>query len=109
MSKSKSFWTRPEGITGAIFLMAGVFLLTRLVMGSIGALVAAFSTPLGMAAMLGALGVIFFIALDGKARNLVWYMYKSVMRWITGIFVQIDPIGILKSYVSELQSNLRKM
>jgi len=31
------------------------------------------------------------------------------MRWITGIFVQIDPIGILKSYVEDLKNNLSKM
>jgi phage shock protein A len=31
------------------------------------------------------------------------------MRWLTGLFVQIDPIGILKSYVEELKNNLRKM
>jgi TolA-binding protein len=62
-----------------------------------------------MAAVLGTLGVLVFMALDGKARNLLWYMYKSTMRWITGLFVQIDPIGILKSYVKELKSNLKKM
>jgi predicted nucleic acid-binding Zn-ribbon protein len=47
--------------------------------------------------------------LDPKMRNLVWYMYKSVMRWVTGIFVTIDPVGILKSYVDSLQDNLGKM
>ena len=31
------------------------------------------------------------------------------MRWVTGIFVEIDPIGILKSYVEDLKDNLRKM
>jgi predicted nucleic acid-binding Zn-ribbon protein len=31
------------------------------------------------------------------------------MRWITGIFIQIDPIGILKNYVDDLKGNLRKM
>lgn len=31
------------------------------------------------------------------------------MRWITGLFVNIDPIGILKSYIESLQSNLSKM
>jgi phage shock protein A len=31
------------------------------------------------------------------------------MRSVTGLFVQIDPIGILKSYVEDLQDNLRKM
>jgi hypothetical protein len=36
-------------------------------------------------------------------------MYKSVMRWVTGMFVTIDPIGILKNYVEDLEDNLRKM
>jgi len=31
------------------------------------------------------------------------------MRKITGIFVTIDPIGILKNYVGDLQDNLKKM
>jgi hypothetical protein len=42
-------------------------------------------------------------------RQMVFYIYKSFMRWITGIFVQIDPIGILKTYVDELRGNLGKM
>ena len=36
-------------------------------------------------------------------------MYKSIMRFVTGIFVQIDPIGILQSYVEDLKTNLKKM
>jgi predicted nucleic acid-binding Zn-ribbon protein len=36
-------------------------------------------------------------------------MYKSAMRKITGLFVTIDPIGILKNYVDDLRKNLRKM
>jgi len=31
------------------------------------------------------------------------------MRFITGIFIQIDPIGVLRSYVDDLKSNLKKM
>ena len=31
------------------------------------------------------------------------------MRYITGLFIQIDPIGILKSYVEDLKNNLKKM
>ena len=58
---------------------------------------------------LGVLGAIVYMVLDPKMRNLVWYMYKSVMRWITGVFVQIDPIGILKSYIDDLKDNLKKM
>ena len=36
-------------------------------------------------------------------------MYKSMMRSVTGVFVNIDPIGILKSYVEELEGNLVEM
>jgi predicted nucleic acid-binding Zn-ribbon protein len=42
-------------------------------------------------------------------RNLIFYIYKSIMRWVTGLFVQLDPIGILKTYIEELQGNLGKM
>ena len=56
-----------------------------------------------------ALAAIVYMVIDPKMRNLVGYMYKSVMRWITGLFIQIDPIGILKSYVEDLKGNLRKM
>jgi predicted nucleic acid-binding Zn-ribbon protein len=36
-------------------------------------------------------------------------MYQSTMRKLTGWFVTIDPVGILKNYVSDLEKNLRKM
>lgn len=107
--KPKNFWQRPEGVTGALFmggiLLGGGYLLYTY----IGAILAFASNLLGLAVVALALGAIIYMVLDPKMRNLVWYMYKSVMRWVTGIFVQIDPIGILKSYIEDLQSNLGKM
>ncbi len=107
--KKKSFWERPEGVTGMIFLtglaIGGGYLLYSLWSILLGAL----SNVLSLTALLLALGAILYVVLDPKARNLVWYFYKSVMRWITGIFVNLDPIGILKSYVEDLKENLRKM
>lgn len=107
--KPKSFWKRPEGVTGMIFLagliIGGGYLLYMV----LPALIALTSNILYLSLMLLALGAIVYMVLDPKMRNLVWYMYKSVMRWITGVFVQIDPIGILKSYVEDLKDNLRKM
>ncbi|MFT7451930.1 MAG: putative nucleic acid-binding Zn-ribbon protein, partial [Patescibacteria group bacterium] len=67
------------------------------------------SNILYLAGMLVVLAVIVYMVLDPKMRNLVGYMYKSIMRSITGMFVNIDPVGILKSYVDDLQDNLRKM
>jgi len=108
-SKSKSFWSRPEGVTGGLVLgglVIGAGLLITTFLSAISAFIA---TTLGLAVTLLVLGAIIFMALDSKMRNLVWYMYKSVMRAITGLFIQIDPIGILKSYVDDLKANLRKM
>jgi len=59
--------------------------------------------------LLAGLGALIYMILDPKMRNLIFYMYKSFMRWITGLFILIDPIGILKSYIDDLKDNLKKM
>ena len=107
--KPKSFWQKPEGVTGMIFLaglLVGGGYLAYMIIPFLATIV---SNVLYLSILLMALAAIVYVVLDPKMRNLVWYMYKSVMRWITGIFVQIDPIGILKSYVEDLKDNLRKM
>ncbi len=105
--KPKSFWKRPEGITGMIFLAALIggagFLLTAVNWAAIMA------NTIYLAGTLAVLGIVVYMVLDPKMRALVGFAYKSVMRWVTGLFVKVDPIGILKSYIDELQGNLRKM
>ena len=108
-TKSKSFWRRPEGVTGTLFLLALIAGGGYLLVQALPVLIGLASNVLYLAGMLLVLGAIIYMVLDPKMRNLVWYMYKSVMRWVTGIFVTIDPIGILKNYVEDLQDNLGKM
>jgi phage shock protein A len=107
--KPKSFWQKPEGTTGALFLAAILGGIGFLLFKYSGAILAMLQNTLGIVALLAVLGVIIYMILDPKWRTLVSYMYKSIMRWITGIFVTIDPIGILKNYISDLQDNLQKM
>jgi chromosome segregation ATPase len=107
--KQKSFWSRPEGVTGALFLAALIFGVGYITLASLGALLSFVATTMGSFISLMVLGTIIFMALDGKTRTLISYMFKSTMRWLTGLFVNIDPIGILKSYVEDLKSNLTKM
>lgn len=108
-SKPKSFWKRPEGVTGTLFLLALVVGGGYLFVTFLPTLIALASNVLYLAGMLLVLGAIIYMVLDPRMRNLVWYMYKSVMRWVTGIFVTIDPIGILKNYVEDLEDSLGKM
>ena len=107
--KPKSFWQKPEGTTGALFLAAILGGLGFLLYKFSATILAMLSNTLGIVALLAVLGLIIYMVLDPKWRTLVSYMYKSVMRWITGVFVTIDPIGILKNYISDLQDNLQKM
>jgi hypothetical protein len=107
--KPKSFWQRPEGVTGMITLAGLIIGGGFLIFTALPFLVGLVQSALGLAVTLLVLGAIIYMALDPKMRNLVGYMYKSTMRWITGLFVQIDPIGILKSYVDDLKANLTKM
>ncbi len=106
---NKSFWKRPEGVTGALVLIGaavGAVVLADKILPVLNSMV---NSAVGLAGGLAILGGIIYMVLDPKLRNLVWYAYKSVMRWITGIFVQIDPISILKSFIEDLEDNLRKM
>lgn len=107
--KQKSFWSRPEGTTGALFLTAILAALGYVLFTSAGAILAFISTTIGIVVSLLVLGAIIYMAVDPKMRTLVSYMYKSVMRKITGLFVTIDPIGILKNYIDDLKDNLKKM
>ena len=107
--KPKSFWRKPEGVTGAIVLAALLIGGGYLVATSLVGILTFLSTTTGLVVGLLTLGMIIFLAIDPKSRALFNYMYKSTMRWITGLFVQINPIVILKSYVEDLKENLQKM
>ncbi len=108
-TQNKSFWRRPEGVTGLIFLAGLTIGGGALLVAVLPALLAALQNVVYLSIFLIVIAAIAYMVLDPRMRNLIWYMYKSVMRWVTGMFVQLDPIAILKSYVQELKGNLQKM
>ena len=89
----------------AAIVLGGGYLLYQ----ALPTLIELAKNSLYLAGLLAALAGVIYVVLDPKMRNLIWYMYKSFMRWITGMFVQIDPIGILKSYIDDLKDNLGSM
>ena len=108
-NKPKSFWRKPEGVTGIIVLGGIVIGAGILISAFTSAIIGFLSSTIGLALSLLVLGIIIYLALDPKMRALVGYMYRSVMRWITSWFIQIDPIAILKNYIDDLKDNLKKM
>lgn len=105
----KSFWKRPEGITGGIFLGGIIFGAGYLLYKFLPFIVSILHNTVQAVIFFVILAAILYILFDKKFRTLVWYMYKSIMRAITSWFVQIDPIGILETYIEDLYKNLREM
>jgi len=105
----KSFWEKPEGKTGKLFL--GGFLLGGLYLlySGLPFLIKFCSDVLHLMLLAGGIGAVTFLALDPKVRNLFSYGYKMVMRWVTGVFIQLDPIAIIEGYIQDLTKNLGKM
>lgn len=108
-TKKKSFWSKPEGTTGMIF---GVGLLGALGWG-LYKLLPYIITLLQNAIYATVLGVVLFVMIwvlmDKRFWTLGWYLYKSIMRKITSMFIMIDPIGILKSYITYLEDQRTEM
>lgn len=105
----KSFWERPEGTTGMVFgigaILGGGYLLYKALPYIITLLEnTIYASVLGVAAFM-----ILWVIMDKRFWTLSSYLYRSIMRWITGLFIQIDPIGILKNYIEDLVKSLARM
>ena len=100
--KVKSFWERKEGFTGMLFGILGIGLVGWGLVTALPTLIALASGTITLVAMCVVLALMLMVVLDKRFWLLSWSMYQSLMRFITGIFVNIDPIGICKDYINQL-------
>lgn len=105
----KSFWKRPEGKPGMVLLLGllgvgGYFLAKALptIIEMMKNLYVAGALGLGLFAILT-------IVMNDRFRNTVWYLYKGLMRRITGLAIELNPIAILESYIEDLFEKIRKI
>lgn len=96
-AKRKSFWRRPEGITGALFIIAGLVGLYKILPYAITLV----ENSLYLGLMIGGVALVSYLVLSNK--ELIWYLYKTLMYNITKVFVTIDPISIAKVYIASLR------
>lgn len=105
----KSFWQRPEGKTGAIVATGAVVGGGVLLYKALPYIIVMLQNTIY--ACLLAFGALILTSplWSEKVRLLIRYFFMSAMRKLTGLFVEIDPIGILKNYVEDLRKSLGKM
>jgi hypothetical protein len=114
--KPKSFWERPEGTTGMLTLAllgVGGFFLAKAILPTVLSVLDMAIGAVGKAITLGALGLVLatmiYLVTNKQVQTLVKYGFKNIMRAITGVVIEIDPIGIMKNYIDSLKEKKEKM
>jgi hypothetical protein len=112
----KSFWERPEGTTGMLSLAVlgvGGFFVAQAILPTLIAFLGLAITAVGqgivLAALCAVLAAMLYVLTNRKFLTLVGYVFKSAMRKVTGMFVEIDPIGIMKNYIDDLKDRQADM
>ncbi|TAE24268.1 MAG: hypothetical protein EAZ91_20800 [Cytophagales bacterium] len=105
----KSFWSRPEGVAGMIFMLAaGGAFLYRL-NDILAWLIRVTENTLYLGALLAVLALVVFLVTSKDIRTGVFFLFKSMMRSLTGTIIQLNPIAIMKIYVDDLKDKRAKM
>jgi hypothetical protein len=105
----KSFWGRKEGKTGMIFAIGILAALGYGLYQILPFLITLTKNLLTLSILGICLFVLVYLVMDSQVRTLVWYLYKSLMRALTGLFIQIDPVGIIESYIAHLRKQLESL
>ena len=96
---AKSFWSRPEGKTGMIAIAA---LAGALIYGwgkIVPFLVSMLADTLHMVYLAAILAAVLFVLFSKRTHLL----FRLLMRALTGLIINIDPIGILKDHLSQMR------
>ncbi|MFN8353071.1 MAG: hypothetical protein U0Y10_01380 [Spirosomataceae bacterium] len=104
-----SYWSKPEGIVTLLVIGAG---------GAVGLyfwnkiaefLIKVTENTLYLGVLLAALALFVFLLTSKDIRTAAFFLFKTLMRKIAGIVVQLDPIAIMKIYIDDLKGKREKM
>ena len=97
-NKIKSFWKKPQGITGLLFFGALAYGFYKL----LPTLITFTENTIYLGLMVGGVAVLSYVILDNK--NIIWYGYKLAMYHITrAVYTGIDPIAVAKISIKKLE------
>lgn len=108
-AEKRSFWSRPEGILGLVVILAAAGVGLVYFNQILEFLIRVVSNTLHLAFLLGALALLVFLLTSRDIRTGAFFLFKTLMRKLTGLVIQLDPIAILKIYVDDLKQKRQKM
>ena len=105
-NEKKSMFDLPGGKLGmaimAILIAGGCIVLYRV----LPYLIVMAENTLYLMFMLGVIGIILYIAFDKRARQLISVGYFMLMRWLTGLVVELDPIAIVERRIQDMKKKI---
>lgn len=104
--KKKGFFERPEGTTGIIFMVLAAVALFIGADAILPFIINVLQNTLHAMILIGIIGSVVVLLLNDRFRIAVSTLFQLAMRKLTGLVVEIDPIGILKNYVTTLMKKL---
>lgn len=104
--QAKSFWKRPEGKTGALFLAgagaAAIFFGGPFLIALFSTLTTLLGQVIAATVYAAVLALLLIIVTSPRVHTLTKVLFQRSMRWLTGIIIELDPIAIMRSYIEDL-------
>tara|TARA_R110002124_G_scaffold281398_1_gene455577 strand:+ start:3153 stop:4169 length:1017 start_codon:yes stop_codon:yes gene_type:complete len=108
-SSKRSYWGKPEGITSLLFL-GGLGAVSLYYWNKITFfLIEVTQNTLYLGVLMAVLAFFIFLFTSKDVRTAVFFLFKTFMRKLTGVIIKLDPIAIMKIYISDLKEKREKM
>ncbi|WP_439558702.1 hypothetical protein [Dyadobacter sp.] len=108
-TSKRSYWSKPEGITSLLFI-GGLGAAALYYWNKIAAfLIEVTQNTLYLGFLMAVLALVIFLFTSKDVRTAVFFLFKTLMRKITGLVIKLDPIAIMKIYIDDLKEKREKM
>lgn len=97
-----TFWKRPEGKVGKWFNFAVIAALGYFLFQYRTDITSFVQDLMHMIWVCVGLAITLYVVLDNKLRNLLSFIYMQLMRGLTGIFVEMDPVAAIKKKIEDM-------
>ena len=108
-NSKRSYWSKPEGVT-SLLVLGGLGAAALYYWNKIAVfLITVTQNTLYLAFLAGLLAILIFLFTSKDVRTAVFFLFKTMMRKITGLVIKLDPIAIMKIYIDDLKEKRQKM
>ena len=103
--KAKSFWDRKEGTAGYVMMGGLIFFLLYLFNKYGDSLSHMMDNALNISISLACIAFVAWIATNKRVHRVL----ELAMFWLTGIFIEMNPLLVMDEYLNSLEEDKEQM